>query len=125
MENSELISELLKNERFADLYNHLSHYDKPRFEHDINNAIFATFLAAKEKYKQRWPAKGDKLVVIRNNIIHWYKNIIENCAKLEIGQTYTVKECNVASSWCEILLEELEGQFCLSAFNWKVYSVYD
>jgi hypothetical protein len=59
------------------------------------------------------------LVAAKNNIWHWFRNVRENCAKLQIGETYTVKECNVASSWCEILLEEIEGSFCLSAFEWK------
>jgi hypothetical protein len=67
-----------------------------------------------------WPAKGDKLVCNKTELKHWFRSVIENCAKLEIGQTYTVKECNVASSWCEILLEELEGSFSLSVFDWKV-----
>ena len=120
MENSDLISALLKNENFADFYNHLSCYDKPMFERDLENAIYTTFLAAKDKYTQRWPAKGDKLVCKKNDLQHWFKSVKENCAKLKIGETYTVKECNVASSWCEILLEEMEGSFSLSAFDWKV-----
>ena len=67
-----------------------------------------------------WPQKGEKLIATNNKIRHWFKTVNESCAKLEIGQTYTVKECNVASSWCEILLEEMEGSFSLSAFDWKV-----
>jgi len=77
-------------------------------------------LAAKDKYKQRWPTKGDKLICKKNDLQHWFKSVKENCAKLKIGETYTVKGRNVASSWCEILLEEMEGSFCLSAFDWKV-----
>jgi len=118
--NSELIAALLKNEKFADFYNHLSHYDKPSFENDLNNAIYAVFWAAKDECKQRWPAKGDKLVCKKNDLRHWFTSVVINCAKLQIGGTYTVKECNVASSWCEILLEEMEGSFSLSAFDWKV-----
>lgn len=120
MENSDLIAALLKNENFADFYYHLSWYDKESLENSLNNAIYTTFLAAKDKYNQRWPAKGDKLVCKKNNLKHWFRSVMENCTKLQIGETYTVKECNVASSWCEILLEEMEGSFSLSAFDWNV-----
>lgn len=120
MNDSELIAALLKLEDVADFYNHLSRYDKLSFESSLNSAIYGAFLAAKDKYKQRWPAKGDKLVCKKNDLQHWFKSVKENCAKLKIGETYTVKECNVASSWCEILLEEMEGSFSLSAFDWKV-----
>lgn len=118
--NSELIAALLKNEKFADWFNHLSPYDKCSFDRELSNTVYTTFLAAKEKYKQRWPAKGDKLFCKKNNLKHWFSDVTENCAKLQIGETYAVKECNVASSWCEILLEEMEGSFCLAAFDWKV-----
>ena len=67
-----------------------------------------------------WSTKGDKLICKKTEVKHWFRSVTENCAKLKIGETYTVKECNVASSWCEILLEEMEGRFCLSAFDWKV-----
>lgn len=121
MENSSsIISALLQNGQFSDWYNHLSCYDKSSFEREVTSAAWKAFLDAKEKYKQRWPAKEDKLIAAKNNIKHWFSNVTASCKNLEIGRKYTVKECNVASSWCEIKLEELDGEFCLSAFDWKV-----
>ena len=124
MENSNtspiasLLLNLKEDSKFADWYDHLSIYDKSTFYSDLEQGVLKTILAAKTKFKTRWPSKGDRLVAKNNQIQHWFRSVIENCAKLEIGREYTVKSCEVASSWCLIELEELSGGFSLSAFEW-------
>lgn len=114
----EIIEILKQDAKFADWHSHLSRYDKSTFYNDLEQSVLRTVLAAKTKFKQRWPAKGDKLVAKNNQIKHWFRSVTENCAKLEIGREYTVKNCEVASSWCAVELEELDGDFSLAAFEW-------
>ncbi len=54
---------------------------------------------------------GDK-VIFRSIPKIWFVNVIKNSEKLEIGKEYTIREIEVASSWCCIKLEEFsEGEF--------------
>lgn len=48
---------------------------------------------------------GDKLEFKGANVI-WFKNVARNAEKLVIGQIYTVRAVEPASSWCCIKLDE-------------------
>ena len=105
------------NPKFQDWFNHLSSYDKYSFEGNLDQVIFKLILEEMGKKKQRWPNKGDKIKAAREIKHHWFREVIENSKKLEIGQWYTVKSCEVYSSWCKIEIEEMEGSFCRSTFE--------
>ena len=114
------IIEIIKaiNPKFQDWYDHIGGYDKSLFELELEQSIFKTILQEMGKRTQRWPMKGEKLKAARVIKHHWFIDVIENSKKLEIGKYYTVKKCEPASSWCPVEIEEIEGTFCLSAFEW-------
>lgn len=77
-----------------------------------------------------WPRPGDKLVALENPpkwFYPHYTDIVEDgLANIKPGQEYTVKKCNIYSSWCAVWLEELpdrtegeERRFHLSFFKWN------
>ena len=106
--------------KFADWYDHLHQYDRSSFEIELEQTILKVVVQQMSRRKQRWPAKGEKIIAAKNEIKHhWFTNVIANAKKLEVGQSYTVKKCDPASSWCPVEIEEIEGTFCLSCFDWK------
>lgn len=115
------IVEIIKsiNPKFKDWHDHLMEYDKNSFAVELEQSIFKTMIVEMKKRTQRWPMKGEQIKASRVIEHHWFKDVIENSKKLEIGQYYTVKKCEPASSWCPVEIEEVEGTFCLSAFEWK------
>jgi hypothetical protein len=80
----------------------------------------------KTKYKYRgweWPEIGDKVRFLGAEGIFYphFTNIIEFAKEnLKVGQTYTVRNCEVYSSWCAVWLDEIKGDnfFHLSMFEW-------
>ncbi len=115
------IIEIIKsiNPKFQDWYDHIGPHDKSSFERALENSIFKTILEEMGKRTQRWPAKGEKLKAVREIKHHWFNDVIENSKRLKIGEYYTVKTCEPLSSWCPVEIEEIEGTFCLSAFEWR------
>lgn len=108
------------NPDFADWYNHLCSRDKSMFESELEQTMLKVVVQQMARRKQRWPAKGEKIIAVKNEIKHhWFTNVITNAKKLQIGQSYTVKKCDPASSWCPVEIEEIEGTFCLTCFEWK------
>lgn len=105
---------------FADWYNHLGSRYQSIVDSELEQTILEKVIQQMSRYKQRWPMAGEKIVAAKNEIKHhWFTNVIANAEKLEIGETYTVKKCDPASSWCPVEIEEIEGTFCLSCFDWK------
>jgi len=82
----------------------------------------------KEKFKYRnweWPHIGDKAKFKGGDGMFYphYVNVIQFAKdKLEVGKIYTVRNCEVYSSWCAVWLEEIEGDhfFHLSMFEWPI-----
>lgn len=73
----------------------------------------------------KWPHIGDKVKFERylGMFYPYYTNVIQFAKdNLEIGKTYTVRNCEVYSSWCAVWLEEIEGDhlFHLSMFEWPI-----
>lgn len=78
----------------------------------------------------KWPKAGDKLIA-KDILPDWFyphfTDIVEDGkANIIPGQEYTVKDCEVHSSWCAVWLEELpplpdqsDRFFHLSFFNWN------
>ncbi len=116
------VIEVLKEESspdFKDWHCHLSSRDRELFEIELEQTMLKVVIQQMAKRIQRWPAVGEKIRARKSIGIHWFRNVIENSKKLEIGKEYTVKKCNPASSWCPVEIEEIEGTFCLSCFDWK------
>lgn len=107
------------NPDFVDWYDHLCSRDKSMFESELEQTMLKVVVQQMARRKQRWPKVGEKIKAIRSIDVHWFRNVIENSKKLKIGETYTVKKCDPASSWCPVEIEEIEGTFCLSCFDWK------
>jgi len=81
---------------------------------------FFTYLVDNE-----WPQAGDK--VRFKSADGWfyphYTNVIQFAKdNLKVGEIYTVRNCEVYSSWCAVWLEEIEGDhfFHLSMFEWPI-----
>lgn len=66
------------------------------------------------------PLPGDKVVFStpEEKRFHWqtYKEVTE---LFKLGETYTVKTINVASSFTCLTVEEIEGEINLMWFTWK------
>ncbi len=107
------------NPKFQDWYDHLGPHDKSSFGSELTQGIFSVLHKEMGKRTQRWPAKGEKLKAARAINHHWFSDVIENSKKLELGKFYTVKLCEPVSSWCPVEIEEMDGTFCLSSFEWK------
>ena len=121
MSDIDPIIEILKsiNPKFKDWYDHVSSYDKSSFSNKLEQSIFKTILQEMALRTRRWPMKGEKIKASRVIEHHWFSDVIENSKKLSIGNYYTVKSCDPASSWCPVEIEEIDGTFCLSSFEWK------
>ncbi len=68
---------------------------------------------------------GDKLEFKGSRPI-WFANVLKNAGKLVVGQEYTIRSVEPASSWCCIKLEEFpetevfgDDWFSLSFFTRK------
>lgn len=77
-----------------------------------------------------WPKSGDKVKFLSAEGFFYphFTNIIDFAQKnLTCGREYTVKKCEVYSSWCGIWLEEVEFDhpFHLTMFDWKNNQKYD
>jgi hypothetical protein len=73
---------------------------------------------------QEWPKLGDKLQ-FTGETFAFHNNVVRNARKLLLGQEYTVRAVEVASSWCLIKLMEFpetnvfgDDWFSLSFFEW-------
>jgi len=72
-----------------------------------------------------WPLVGDKVKFKSADgfFYPYYTNIISFAKENLVGeQIYTVRNCEVYSSWCAVWLEEIEGDhfFHRSMFEWPV-----
>lgn len=72
-----------------------------------------------------WPEIGDKVRFQGADGMFYphYTNVIQFAKdNLKVGEIYTVRNCEVYSSWCAVWLEEIEGDhfFHLSMFEWPI-----
>jgi hypothetical protein len=82
----------------------------------------------KTKYKYRsweWPKIGDKVKfkTFLGMFYPYFTNVIQFAKdNLKVGEIYTVRNCEVYSSWCAVWLDEIEGDhfFHLSMFEWPI-----
>jgi hypothetical protein len=82
----------------------------------------------KTKYKYRsweWPQVGDKVRFKGADGMFYphFINVIQFVKdNLKVGEIYTVRKCEVYSSWCAIWLEEIQGDnlFHLPMFEWPI-----
>ncbi len=81
----------------------------------------------KEEYpaEWEWPNIGDKVKFKGADGMFYphHVNVIQFAKdNLEVGKIYTVRNCEVYSSWCAVWLEEIEGDhfFHLSMFEWPI-----
>jgi hypothetical protein len=86
----------------------------------------------KEQFQQRcptqkweWPEIGDKVRFQGADGMFYphFTNIIQFAKdNLKVGEIYTVRNCEVYSSWCAVWLEKIEGDhfFHRSMFEWPV-----
>lgn len=77
-----------------------------------------------------WPKAGDKVTFesAEGMFYPYFTNIIDFAKKNLIpGREYTVKKCEVYSSWCGIWLEEIEFEhpFHKTMFDWKKDQKHD
>lgn len=76
--------------------------------------------------KWEWPRAGDKVKFLGadGDFYPHYVNIIRFAKKnLKVGEIYTVRRCEVYSSWCSVWLEEKglsDPFFHLQMFEWPV-----
>lgn len=75
--------------------------------------------------KWEWPFVGDKVKFKSADGFFYphYTNVISFAKEnLVSGQIYTVRNCEVYSSWCALWLEEIEGdhRFHRAMFEWPV-----
>ena len=82
----------------------------------------------KENFKYRnweWPHVGDKVKFLSAEGMFYphFTDVIDFAKKnLSCGREYTVRNCEVYSSWCAVWLEEIEDDhfFHLSMFEWPI-----
>ena len=73
------------------------------------------------------PKVGQKIKFVRPASVHWFKCVVEDQEKLELGQEYTVRMVEICSSATYVWLEEIEcydedrdlPYFSLHAFEWE------
>ena len=76
--------------------------------------------------ESKWPNVGDKVRFKSADGFFYphYTNVIQFAKdNLKVGETYTVRNCEVYSSWCAVWLEEKglsDAFFHLSMFEWPV-----
>lgn len=78
-----------------------------------------------EYLEWEWPEIGDKVRFKSADRMFYphFTNIIQFAKdNLKVGETYTVRNCEVYSSWCAVWLEEIEGDhfFHLEMFEWPI-----
>ena len=83
------------------------------------------FFCAPPENDDHWPKVGDKVKFLTAEGMFYphFTNIIANAKeKLHTGGIYTVRKCEVYSSWCAVWLDELgEDGYChLSMFEYPV-----
>jgi len=83
------------------------------------------FFALFKNKDSRWPCKGHKVKFKGADGMFFphHVNVIQFAKdNLEVGKIYTVRNCEVYSSWCAVWLEEIEGDhfFHLSMFEWPI-----
>ena len=81
------------------------------------------FFSLFENKDSKWPCKGHKVKFKGADGMFFphYTNVIQFAKdNLTVGETYTVRNCEVYSSWRAVWLEEIEGDhlFHLSMFEW-------
>lgn len=75
-----------------------------------------------------WPLVGEKLKFksADGSFYPHYTNIIEDAKRLLVkGDVYTVRKCEVYSSWCAVWLEEIPGEFKFHLPMFERSSRYD
>jgi hypothetical protein len=90
-------------------------------EEEFKNSYSSSMM--NEKWK--WPQVGDKVRFKSADGFFYphFTNVIQFAKdNLKVGETYTVRKCEVYSSWCAVWLEEIEGDhfFHLSMFEWPI-----
>ncbi len=88
----------------------------------------------RERCKDReweWPCKGHKVKFkgADGRFYPHYINVIQFAKdNLKVGEIYTVRRCEVHSSWCAVWLEGVglsDAFFHLSMFEWPIKENYD
>ena len=90
-------------------------------EEEFKNSYSSSMM--NEKWK--WPQVGDKVRFKSAEGVFYphFTNVIQFAKdNLKVGETYTIRNCEVYSSWCAVWLEEIEGDhfFHLSMFEWPI-----
>lgn len=84
-----------------------------------------------ENKDRKWPCKGHKVKFkgADGRFYPHFVNVVEFAKRnLKIGEIYTVRNCEVYSSWCALRLEGAglsDAFFHLSMFEWPVKENYD
>lgn len=83
------------------------------------------FFSLFENKDSKWPCKGYKVKFKGADGMFFphYTNVIQFAKdNLTVGEIYTVRNCEVYSSWRAVWLEEIEGDhlFHLSMFEWPI-----
>lgn len=83
------------------------------------------FFSLFENKDSKWPCKGHKVKFKGADGMFFphYTNVIQFAKdNLTVGEIYTVRNCEVYSSWRAVWLEEIEGDhlFHLSMFEWPI-----
>jgi len=78
-----------------------------------------------EVHGWEWPHIGDKVRFKSADGMFYphYTNIIQFAKdNLKVGEIYTVRKCEVYSSWCAVWLDEIESDnlFDLPMFEWPI-----
>ena len=105
--------------------------DQYFIDRDIRVKIPKAIMNEEEFKKQylyqdwEWPHIGDKVKFKGADGMFYphYTNVIQFAKdNLKVGEIYTVRNCEVYSSWCAVWLEEIEGEhlFHLSMFEWPI-----
>jgi len=81
----------------------------------------------KYKFINGLPIEGQKVVFTTPCEHHWFRNVIEDQSLLSVGETYTVKRIEVASSATYLWLEEFPVDeswgrpfFNMHSFSWDI-----
>lgn len=71
-----------------------------------------------EMSPKMWPKTGSK-ATFNGSTKFWFTNIIKDAKELlEVGNVYTIRKIELASSWCAVILEEFpDKKFALNWFT--------
>ncbi len=74
-----------------------------------------------EEFLASLPKPGEKVRYIGPPKFHFFRDVISNCALLNVGEEYEVETCNPASSWTPVTLVGFgeEVWFDLGSFNYE------